>query len=241
MMLKSTDRKENRMKRTKRILLVLLLLLVPLCLSGCGRKDGNGPDSGKVFRKSAVFGRYEQDNNLNNGKEPIEWIVLDMQGGKYLLVSRYGLDVRPYNKDGGKSTWRDCSLRKWLNGDFLNNAFTLDEQNAIEVTHVDNISADSSGRVYTDDKVFLLSNAEAGSYRFTDDEARMCAPTNYAIAQGAEASFIFGTDGQSSGCWWLRTPMMFVDYDGFRSGDTGNTVSHAVRPALWVDGSALGN
>ena len=38
-----------------------------------------------------AFGHYEQDNNPDNGPEPIEWIVLDVQDGKALLLSRYGL------------------------------------------------------------------------------------------------------------------------------------------------------
>ena len=47
---------------------------------------------------SIVFGNYEQDTNPENGKEKIEWIVLDVDRTKCLLVSKYGLDVKPYNK-----------------------------------------------------------------------------------------------------------------------------------------------
>ena len=35
------------------------------------------------------FGSFEQDNNLNNGKEEIEWLVLAKEGNKVLLISRY--------------------------------------------------------------------------------------------------------------------------------------------------------
>ena len=34
-----------------------------------------------------AFGVYEQDNDLTNGKEPIEWLVLDVQDGEDLLLS----------------------------------------------------------------------------------------------------------------------------------------------------------
>ena len=34
------------------------------------------------------FGAYEQDNNLKNGKEPIEWMVLDVKNGEALLRSK---------------------------------------------------------------------------------------------------------------------------------------------------------
>lgn len=49
--------------------------------------------------KTVTFGRYEQDNNLGNGPEPIEWIVLDSNNGEVLLLSKYGLDVKKYNDE----------------------------------------------------------------------------------------------------------------------------------------------
>ncbi|MCR5488878.1 MAG: hypothetical protein K6F03_02285, partial [Saccharofermentans sp.] len=33
-----------------------------------------------------TFGKYEQDNKKSNGKEDIEWIILDRQGDKFLLI-----------------------------------------------------------------------------------------------------------------------------------------------------------
>ena len=44
-----------------------------------------------------TFGAYEQDNNTRNGKEPIEWQVLEIKGGRALLISKYGLDAKRYN------------------------------------------------------------------------------------------------------------------------------------------------
>ena len=35
------------------------------------------------------FGSYEQDNKTSNGKEEIEWIVLDKDGISLLLISKY--------------------------------------------------------------------------------------------------------------------------------------------------------
>ena len=47
------------------------------------------------------FGHYEQDNNEENGKEEIEWLVLDRQGEDLLLLSLYGLDCQLYHADRG--------------------------------------------------------------------------------------------------------------------------------------------
>lgn len=38
------------------------------------------------------FGKYEQDNNTSNGKEKIEWLVLEVKDGKALVISKYALD-----------------------------------------------------------------------------------------------------------------------------------------------------
>ena len=51
-----------------------------------------------------TFGRYEQDGNEENGPEGIEWIVLDVQDGKVLLLSKYGLEVKPYNTEHTEHT-----------------------------------------------------------------------------------------------------------------------------------------
>lgn len=57
------------------------------------------------------FGTYEQDNDASNGKEAIEWLVLEVQNGKILIISKYGLDCRPYNTD--------CKDVQNIAGDFI--------------------------------------------------------------------------------------------------------------------------
>ena len=66
------------------------------------------------------FGKYEQDNNTSNGKEKIEWLVLEVKDGKALVISKYALDCKPYNTSSTNVTWETCSLRNWLNNDFIN-------------------------------------------------------------------------------------------------------------------------
>ncbi len=45
-----------------------------------------------VVGDTVYFGEYEQDANNGNGTEPIEWIVLEKDGDKALLLSKYGLE-----------------------------------------------------------------------------------------------------------------------------------------------------
>ena len=46
-----------------------------------------------------IFGHYEQDNNTSNGKEDIEWLVLEKEADRMLVISRYVLDAMPYKKE----------------------------------------------------------------------------------------------------------------------------------------------
>ncbi len=190
------------------------------------------------------FGAYEQDNNTSNGKEDVEWLVLAKEGNKALVISKYALDCQQYNTSCTDVTWETCSLRKWLNETFLSAAFSSEEQNSIissTVTADKNPSYSTSPGNNTTDKVFLLSITEAKKY-FKSEEARECAPTNYAIAQGAWTSDSYKTGGRATGWWWLRSPGSFsddaADVDSDGSVDLyGSSVnfSSGVRPALWIN------
>ncbi len=221
------------------------------------------------------FGRYEQDNDLDNGPEPIEWIVLetDEAGHRMLLITRFGIDAREYHEVYAGVTWETCTLRAWLNDEFLNTAFTPEEQAAILLTDVDNSQSqgyggwNSDGGRDTQDRIFLLSVAEAGRYfgarHFQEDggdsEAARTAPTPYALARGAFTNDEDGSatsDGRIPGWWYLRSPgygqrdAAIVAPNGFVSYycvnedhypvHTDEPPSGMVRPALWVDLDAGG-
>ncbi len=201
------------------------------------------------------FGKYEQDNNSANGPEEIEWIVLDydMQAQKTLLLSRYGLDAQPYNKEYTDITWENSTLRAWLNGEFLNKAFSEAEQSEILTTKVYNSPSqgystwNTEGGNNTRDKIFLLSYAEANKYlgvthdNSSNTKSRV-APTAYAIKQGAYISSSYKTaDGEAAGWWWLRSPgrsqrhAALVNIDGSLNCNNVNYDSGCVRPALWIN------
>ncbi len=123
------------------------------------------------------FGTYEQDGDSANGKEDIEWIVLDKKYGKVLLLSKYCLDFRPYDEDG-KGGWENCSLRGWLNKEFFEDPFSEEEQAQICKT--------TSGKRdvrETVDQVFLLERPKVREYFFTSEESK-ASPTEYARERG---------------------------------------------------------
>lgn len=208
-------------------------------LEGAGEEKYNRAKSinvGDVY----IFGAYEQDNDPSNGKEEIEWIVLDKEGMSLLLLSKYALDGREYHTPREASTWETCHLRPWLNETFLNEAFSPEEQSMIVSATVAadrNPLRKTSPGNQTTDKVFLLSIPEANKY-FDSNRARECRGTEYCYAQGAYRA-------NNGNClWWLRTPgdipstTVFVLYDGsvYDFGYfTYAGFNGAVRPALWID------
>lgn len=105
-------------------------------------------------------------------------------------------------------TWADSDIRGWLNGEFLQDAFTEQEQTIIQQTKLSTPSYEGiDGGSDTWDKVFLLSRGEAADY-FTGSADRLVKPTAYARAMGADVA------GENGCCWWwLRTPGTY-SYDG---------------------------
>ena len=199
-----------------------------------------------------TFGMYPQTSG-GDDSTPIEWLVLARDGNKALLISRYGLDEQPYNESWARVTWEECTLRTWLNGTFMNKAFTANEQTGILLTNVDNSSSQGysgwikSGGNNTQDKIFLLSYAEANQYLDVtyDDSKNMksrVAPTAYAQEQGASTASDYKTaDSAAAGWWWLRSPgcLQYTAAAVSCAGPLCYNYVHAdsacVRPALWIN------
>ena len=187
---------------------------------------------------TVTYGQYEQDNNIANGAEAIEWIVLANDGKSATLISKYGLDAKPYNIERTDITWGDCTLRKWLNGDFLRKAFTVDEQAMLKSVTVkaDNVlEYDTNTSNDKQDKVFLLSIAEAIRF-FDTDKARVCIPTRTAVENGV-------VKHEDGACWWwLRSPgnnpgnAAYVRSVGsvFNDGNFVDVDYGAVRPVIII-------
>ena len=88
---------------------------------------------------TVTFGTYEQNNNYSDGNESIEWIVIDKQEDKIMVVSKCIIAMQPFNTTNeGHISWEKCTLRKWLNNDFLNEAFSDAEKKLISDTTVSN-------------------------------------------------------------------------------------------------------
>lgn len=239
--------------------LIIIALLVGT-LSACGgntEQMTSAPDDTVTNEVSVdipavgdtiTFGSYEQDNDLSNGSEDIEWSVLAVDGNRVLVISKYVLDVQRYHESVSRVTWETSTIRGWLNNDFLNAAFNEEEQSMIPtvlVQNEDNPNHGTPGGNDTEDRVFLLSIHEASTYFHADNEARACGATAYAIGQGLffEEDTHYNPLGGVN--WWLRSPgedpfavatvTQNGRYEYHYYSATDITISGGVRPAIWID------
>ena len=195
-----------------------------------------------------TFGSYKQ-NAEGSDKKPIEWIVLKVDGGKALLLSRYVIDTVRYNEVFYDTSWENCSLRRWLAEEFAPEAFGSDVSKLIGTpTPADPNPAEGTAQGgNTSDNIFLMSAAEAsnadygfGKYDMTEDPLRMARPTAYAEAKGCFTAKGGIYDGYAD--WWLRTlgsntkQATYVYTDGAIC-TVGQYIIHkdvGIRPAIWV-------
>jgi hypothetical protein len=175
--------------------------------------------------------------------------VLEVSDGKALLLSEYVLEHRAYHDEwrdemsnwtqeqldaAGSTTWAECDLRAYLNGEFLN-SFSQSDRERIAETH--NVNQDNPwfyagamasgddhriqyaprGGADTSDWIFLLSLEEVAKY-FGDSEQLRNRPSNtiYWTDENNEAriarclpscpydNYHYG-DYQAP-LWWLRSP-----------------------------------
>lgn len=187
------------------------------------------------------LGTYEQDGNTANGSEDIEWIVLDKNGNRLLVLSRYCLEGMAFNNTKVDTTWATSSIRQWLNGTFLNCAFDAIEQERICSVSLGNPLNPETGvgdTAATDDQIFLLAARELDIY-LPEVSSRIAAPTRAA----RDSNINYNTTTRTS-WWWLRTSAedrkhaSFVFASGEGEYDAGYSVSEStggVRPAMWLE------
>lgn len=133
------------------------------------------------------------------GKTPMPWVVLEKKNKKVLLISKYAIECKPFNFRYEITGWHDSTIRKWLNEEFVNQAFTDSEKQLINKVYIDDddvLSLEGNSSSMADD-IFLLSMDEAVRYFKTDDERR-ARVTKYAVRHSLWTLF------EDYGHWWLR-------------------------------------
>ena len=205
------------------------------------RKSG-APLSLKVGDKLR-YGKYPQ--GADGEVLPIMWRVLAVEKDRALIISELLIDTMPFNENGEPVTWEKCSLRQWLNSEFVFSAFggSLPRRGiAYRNMNPDNPKHSTNGGAVTYDMVFVLSIDEAMKY-FHDNADRMAGVSEYAKKHGAWVSGEFVLpSGENAGLWWLRSPgytsqaaaRVLINGDINSHGSSVSRDNVAVRPAMWI-------
>lgn len=152
------------------------------------------------------------------------WIAAQTEEDRVMLVTDRVIMKKNLHKTDETVTWEKCSLRKYLNGSFLNNSFGEGEKNLIMSSKIQN--CEMSGKAVTElpetaDKIFLWRYDEVNKYIKT---AKCPTPE----------------DGDSK-CWTRTTDGMWaftyscVHGTGSWMNDSNSIVTaRGIRPVMWV-------
>lgn len=184
------------------------------------------------------------------------WRVLDIQDNVALLITEDIIEQRAYHDAYIDITWADCSLRKYLNGEFYDKFSEADKSRIMPVLNknLDNQWYGSKGGADTKDSIFLLSVEEVCKY-FGDSRSKLYnrgKNQRYWFERKDENNNkrIARFEGETWGSWWwLRSPgrvsvkAVYIHGDG-NIGIQGNNIlkgnisdgkcTGGVRPALWL-------
>lgn len=179
------------------------------------------------------FGTYELNGNEADGKEPVEWIVLEAEEDRILVLCHKIPLFREYHTDYmGRVSWEECALRTWLNETFLEETFSKEEQEKILLSDVEYSIRITDKRVDTgtvQDRLFLLSQKESETYFPTTEKRK--APVSEKIRSWHK---------KDTAMWWLRDVDCSVQVKGIyvsEQGEFAQVVANyaiGIRPAMWI-------
>ncbi len=232
------------MKNKLPIMFMIFALIVSLALSNdfflSAKAEITSINKGDII----IFGSYEQDNDTTNGQEPLEWIVLSVDGVRVLLFSRLIIDCMHFDTDESIYQWEKSELREYLNGEFYDTAFTQKEQACILITKREPTDMNNKvqDRETTSDKVFLLSKDEVESKELFENIELRADCTGYTRIK---------SNNNTVDDWWTSTSWLsssknvtcatkYESKDFFSAGmGTSPTSSYGVRPAINVSLDSL--
>ena len=187
----------------------------------------------------------------------IDWRVLLVKDGKALVLSDKILSKRAYNASvndwpNGTVTWEECDLRRYLNGQFFDTAFSNEEKGRIVETVLDNNNNPwfaTAGGSATKDRVFLLSIEEVVQYLGNNEKLEARNDGTFLISDRFNERRIAQTLDGEEWRWLLRSPGILyyscgaahvhaacvaANGDLSVSGEYVNNSGGGVRPAMWL-------
>jgi hypothetical protein len=172
----------------------------------------------------------------------IDWLVLDRDEDKLLLLSEFVLFDKVYNDEFKPVTWETSTIRSYLNNEFFYTFSTRDRERIAETTIINNDRMASLGFTYfgvnrwlvpagndTYDKIFLLSIEEVMKYFPNRPDRAVRWPKDDVVRPGGEWAWWLRSPGGDNFCA-IRIVLGGVDLDLH----VNDTHAGGIRPALWL-------
>jgi hypothetical protein len=206
----------------------------------------------KIITKSNDKSRYNKRNPSSPNVGDLikfgsyKWRVLSTENNNALLIS---LNITHVNKEYNNcrsANWESCTIRKWLNNDFLQN-FSIQEQSRILLTtnsNENNLWFGTQGSNTTSDRIFILSLTEVIDYFDDSEQLKSFNPNTTKYIDDEYNASRIATYKKTPAWWWLRSPgdrnsnAAYVGNSGIIHiggiNVTNGNPHGGVRPVLWL-------
>lgn len=213
-------------------MLALALAMIQMSALAADATDIQGYSKGGGYQY-VTFGTYPTD--ADGGVQPILWRVLRNDKGEAFLLTEYILFASPLHADYEHyNGWESSDLYAYLNNEFMNEAFTPAEQQALLVRTED----DAHVTLITGDD---MKDASIG---FSSNAARQCESTAWAKREREpkKLTLYIYSKGHKYSPWWSRTRSTDYPHQQRRVMDEGKTgrvsvgnPDLGVRPCVYLD------
>ena len=185
---------------------------------------GKYKDSEKYLKKCDDFLIHQLGNKVLFGTyndKPLSWTVVRTEGFSSMLLADDVIEDMYFHHMRIGASWNESDLRKWLNRDFFDKAFSFQEKLKIQIVRLFNNFDprwDNQNGPDTKDKVYVLSQNEL-------DE------------------ILPNINDRNIGKWWwlrghgqsdLSQKAVYPDGTVYETGVDVSNDTVGVRPVLWV-------
>lgn len=231
------ERKQKRIKRILNVVYIIaaastlfLLVINMILLPAEGKKEIEIIKNSKVY-DTVRFGRYEIEPAIPFN-ERVEWIVVEKETDRALLVSKIGIEGNSYNKKHEEVSFEESDVFRFMNDEMFEKLFSGYEKEFI-------ISDPDTGGYLS-----LMTVEEVRTF-FKDDLSRQLQSSTYAKKKGVNVNTPSKIDSWDykdyrASWWWLRGEKSItapiVTPEGSIETDTKyvNKPNGAIRPVVWV-------
>ena len=188
------------------------------------------------LEKTIKMGKWEGND--------IEWEIIDRNDDECILLSKYIYLCKPYNETQKSVTWEQSTLRKYLNGEFKDKAFSDEEKSRIIESYIENDDNEATGQKggnKTLDYVYIPSIKDLEKYfgkNYDEGTLKKLSAKAININDGIFKNNTEGAWYRGNSPYWLRTPGLYDD-DASYVNFNGEIINNGVKVSFDKNGVRL--